>query len=800
MIKNYTKTAWRSIRANRFFSILNISGLAIGICVSLLLFAFIRQELSFDTMYSKADNIYRLHMQLSAEYNREKMINLPNAVGPALKSDIAQVDNMVRLVKDGFGATASIRAGMDNFSEKQLYLADSTLFSIFDFQFIEGNVHTAFSNKKSIVLSQSTKEKMFGSNEALGKLISINQRDTVQVTGVFKDLPANSTLDCNMVMNIMDSWMGQNVYWSNASYETYILLKKGSDPAMVAQQATKLIDKYVEKDHRYYTQFFLQPLLKVHLYSSNLGEGVTKRIGNIDTIRTLSVLAFLVIAIACINYMNLATAKSQKNAKEVGVNKVLGATRSQLIVRFFVETATISLFAMTLGVVLAILLIPLFNSIGNTNITIQQLLNWDMLGILALSWFMITFAAGSYPALFLSKIKSIALMNKGYNKQGKTVLIRQILVVCQFTISIILIIGISVMLTQMNFIRNKDLGYQPEHVVSVPIRSFRSLEKLNTLNQQVQSLSNTLSTTFAQSVPGSNESGKTTYKLVTDKQGLPTLSCVTYGNTVNTLGLKLLAGTDLPDIWGRPDSTCYVLINEKVLKYLGYKSPQEAIGKHIITEMSPTNSIITGVVQDFNYTNLKSEIGGYSYYTMNDPSESPRNLLIRYKTTDVQGYIDQIKKIYTTVAPEAAFDFSFLDQHVQRQYENEIRSSNIMSMFSFLTLFIACLGLLGLAAYTTEARSKEIGIRKVLGASVPGIIHLLSSNYIKLILLAFLIAGPIAYYLFNNWLNDFVYHIEMPWWAYLIAILIVTLVAFITIGFQTFKAALLNPVNSLRDE
>ncbi|MGE8381923.1 MAG: ABC transporter permease, partial [Sphingobacterium sp.] len=341
----------------------------------------------------------------------------------------------------------------------------------------------------------------------------------------------------------------------------------------------------------------LQPLLKVHLYSSTLGEGVTKRIGNIDTIRTLSVLAFLVIVIACINYMNLATAKSQKNAKEVGVNKVLGATRGQLILRFFVETATISLFAMTIGVVLAIILIPMFNSIGSTNITIRQLVNWDMLGILALSWFMITFIAGSYPALFLSKIKSIALMNKGYNKQGKTVLIRQILVICQFTISIILIIGISVMLTQMNYIRNKDLGYQPEHLVSIPIRSFRSQEKLNTLNQQVQSLSNTLSTTFAQSIPGSNESGKTTYKLSTDKQGLPTLSCVTYGKTVNTLGLKLLAGTDLPDIWGRPDSTCYMLINEKVLKYLGYKSPQEAIGKHIVTEMSPTNSIITGVVQ-----------------------------------------------------------------------------------------------------------------------------------------------------------------------------------------------------------
>lgn len=800
MIKNYIKTAWRTIRANRFFSILNISGLAIGICVSLLLFAFIRQELSFDTMYPKADNIYRVYMKLSAEYNQEKMLTLPNAVGPALKSDITQVDNMVRLVKDGYGATASLRTENDNFSEKQLYLADSSLFSIFDFQFIEGNAHTAFLNKKSIVLSQSSKERLFGKQEAIGKLISINQRDTVQVTGVFKDLPANSTVDCNMVMNIMDSWMGQNVHWSNASYETYILLKKGADPANIAQEATKLIDRYIEKDHQYYTQFFLQPLSKVHLYSSDLTRGVTTRAGNIDIIRTLSVLAFLVIMIACINYMNLATAKSQKNAKQVGVNKVLGATRSQLIIRFFVETATISLSAMLIGVILAIILIPAFNLVGKTDMAIQHLLNWDMLGILALAWLIITLIAGSYPALFLSNIKSISLMNKGYNKQGKTILIRQILVVFQFSISIVLIIGISIMLTQMSFIRNKDLGYQPENVVSISIRSLKNQEKLNTLGQQVQNLTNTVATTFTQSIPGFNESGKTTYKLTTDKQGLPTSTCVTYGRTINTLGLKLLAGTDLPNVIGRTDSTCYVLINEKVMKFLGYKTPEEAIGKHIVTEMSATNSIISGIVQDFNYTNLKSEIGGYTYYTMNDPSESPRNLLIRYKTADLQTYMEQIKKIYTTIAPDAAFDFSFLDQHVQDQYENEIRSSNVMTLFSFLTLFIACLGLLGLAAYTAESKSKEIGIRKVLGASISSIIHLLSANYVKLICIAFLIAGPIAYYLFNSWLNNFVYHIEMPWWAYVVAILTVTIVAFITIGFQTFKAALLNPVNSLRDE
>lgn len=800
MIKNYIKTAWRSIRANRFFTILNIGGLAIGICVSLLLYAFIRQEVSFDTIYPKARNIYRVHMQLSADHNNEKMVPLPNAVGPAIKSDIAQVENMVRLVKDGFGTTASIRTENENFSEKQLYLADSTLFSIFDFQFIEGNAHIAFLNKKSIVLSQTSKERLFGQQNALGKRIIINQRDTLQVTGVFKDLAANSTLDCNMVMNIMDSWMGQNVYWSNASYDTYVLLKQGADPTTVAREATKLIDKYVEKDNRYFTQFFLQPLTQIHLYSSNLKGAVTQRTGSIDTVKTLSSLAFLVIVIACINYMNLATAKSQKNAKEVGVNKVLGATRSQLIVRFFVETATISLLAMLLGIVLSMILIPSFNSISKANLSIQDLLNNETFAVLALSWLMITLVAGSYPALFLSKIKSISLMNKGYNKQGKTALIRQILVVCQFTISIVLLIGIGIMLTQMNFIRTKDLGYRPEDVVSISIRSFKDQKKLNTLSQQIENLHSTVASTRTQSIPGFNESGKTIYKLAIDKEGLPTETCVTYGNTINTLGLQLLAGKDLPAVIGPKDSVCYVLINEKVLKFLGYTSPEEAVGKPIVTEMNRNNSIITGVVRDFNYANLKSEIGGYTYYTMNDPSESPQNLLIRYKTTALQNYIEQIKKIYKTIAPESAFDFSFLDQHVQEQYQNEVRSSNVMSTFSFLTLFIACLGLLGLATYTAEIRSKEIGIRKVLGANVTNIIRLLASNYIKLIGIAFLIASPIAYYFFSNWLNDFVYHIDMPWWTYAFAVFTVTIIALITIGFQTIKAALLNPVKSLRDE
>ncbi|CDS97509.1 ABC transporter permease [Sphingobacterium faecium] len=800
MIKNYIKTAWRSIKNHQFFSILNIIGLAIGICTAVLLFAYVQQELSYDSMFKKGKNIYRVYMQTSPEYNQEKWIALPNAVGPAVKEDLSGVQQMTRLVKNDFGAPASIRAGDHNFIEKNLYLADSSLFSMFDFQFIEGNQETVFHQPKSIAISQSTKEKMFGSQSALNQMICVNQRDTFQVSAVYLDLPKNSTIDCEMISNIMDSWMGKNVYWSNASYETYIHLKDGTDPRDIAQQATKLIDKYGEKDNRFFTAFFLQPLSKVHLYSSDLKTGPTTRTGDIQTIRTLSVLAFLIIIIACVNYMNLATAKSQKSSKEVGINKVLGASRKQIIIRFYIETATISLIAMAIGIFLAILLLPLFNAISQNDIAISQILNWQNVSPVFIAWLSITLIAGSYPALYLSQIKSITLMKKGDNNGTKKVLTRQLLVLFQFATSITLIIGIIIMLSQMNFVKNKDLGYQPQSVLSIPIRSIKGLDKINALSHAIGNIPATKSSTYAQSIPGYNESGKTVYKFLTDKQGLPTQTAVTFGPIIETLGLQLLAGSDLPSIIGKPDSTCYVLINEVILHFLGYRTPEEAIGKPIITEMSATNSIIRGVVRDFNYSNLKSSIGGYTYYTMNKSPESPRNLLIRYQAGDLQAYLLELKKAYSSIAPEAAFDFTFLDQYIQSQYEHETRSSKVMTVFSMLTLFIACLGLLGLAAYTAELRSKEIGIRKVLGASAIGILNLLSSSYLKIILLAFLIASPIAYYLFNNWLNDFIYRIEMPIWAFVTALFTVMIMALMTIGYQTLKAAFGNPIKSLRDE
>lgn len=796
MIKNYIKAAWRSLQGNLFFTVLNIIGLAFGICVATLLFAYVREELSFNSMYKQKDNIYRLHMTLAKEQNQ--MINVPNAVGPALKDEVTGVEQMVRMVKIDFGAIASIRANEDNFLEKKLYLADSSLFTMFDFNFIAGNAQTAFANKKSIILSESSKKKLFGDADAIGQRIYINQRDTVEVSAVFQDLPNNSTVDCNMVINIMDSWMGQDVYWSNASYETYVRLATNAKPFLIAQQATALIDKYVDKDNRYFSAFSLQPLAEVHLHSTHLIHGVTTQNGSITVVRALTTLALLVLLIACINYMNLATAKSQKNAKEVGINKVLGASTLQITSRYYIETAIITFLAIVLGLLMAFLLMPFFNYICQTTISYSQLLNWEMAGITIILFLSITFIAGSYPAFFLSGIKSIHLMNKGFNKKGKSFVFRQSLVVFQFSISTLLIISIIVMLTQIDYVNKKDLGYQPEQVVSIPIRALRSLEKIETFKSQLMNLQGTKSLTYAQTNPGDIESGKNTYKNSSDKIGISTSTCVTFGATVETLGLTLLAGTELPDILGKQDTNCYALINEVILNYLGFKTADEAIGKTIFTEMGPTQ--ITGVVKDFNYKNLKAPIGAYMYYTMNNAPEAARNLLIRYKTQNTQQYIQQIQARYAGLLPEAAFDFTFLDSYVKNQYDNELKTSRILSLFSLLTVFIACLGLLGLAAYTAESRSKEISLRKILGANLWSIWNLLTLNYIKMLLLAFVIAAPIAYFLMNKWLADFAYRIEVPWWAALVAILIVSVFTLITISFQTLKAAQANPVKSLRNE
>src|ERR1035438_2770518 len=561
MLQNYLKTAWRNIKANRLFAILNIAGLAFGLCVCIILFAYVSNELSFDRMYKNEKNIYRVNMETMAQYNYKKWSELPNAVGPALMQNIQQVKYVTRLIKDDFGATASLKVGDNNFVEKGLYLADPALFKIFDFDFTEGNIHTVFAQPHSIVLSQSAKERLFGNGSAFGKIIYLNSRDTLHVSGVYKNLPENSTIDCDMIYNIMDSWMGKNVSWSNASFETYCLLEPHADLDVIQRQATALINKYVEKDGQYYTRFLFQPLSKIHLYSAGIRPGYSSRIGSISNVKGLLLLSLLVLLIACINYMNLATARSQRRSKGVGVNKVLGANSRQVLLLFYIETGVLSLISIIAGYPLAFICIPVFRDIAAIELRAADLYAPPILICLFLVWAAVTILAGSYPAIAMSRVSVMVLMNKMRQKHSFADTLRKALVVFQFGASIILIVSVIIIFQQMQFMRNRSLGYNPKGVVSLSIKSAQNNQQIATTVNDMERLANVESVSAVQSVPGDVESGRSVRKISTDKIGFPVKTCHTDGSIVKTMQLQILAGNPLPPTIAKGDTTCYALIN-----------------------------------------------------------------------------------------------------------------------------------------------------------------------------------------------------------------------------------------------
>lgn len=799
MIKNYLKIAWRNMAANKLFTSLNIAGLGIGMCVCITLFACISYELSFDRMYKNSKSIYRVNMQTTEQYNYQVWAQLPNSVGPAIVQTIPQVRSMTRLIKHDFGARVSLKTDDKNFTEKGLYMADPAVFDLFDIKFTEGSAQGAFTQPKSIVLSQSAKERLYGKGPAFGKIIYVNNRDTLYVSGVYADLPANSTIDCDMIYNIMDSWAGKDVYWSNASYETYCLLQPGANVTEVQAQATALIDKNVKKEDKYFSNFIFQPLSAIHLYSADIRAGYSARMGSISTVKALLFLSLLVLIIACINYMNLATARSQKRAKEIGVNKVLGANKGRLLALLYAETALLSFISIVIGYVLAFAAMPVFQNVTGLIVSSSALFTTPIILSLLATWFIVTIIAGSYPAFSMARISPLVLMNKLKLKHSVADFIRRSLVVFQFVSSIILIISVIVILQQINYIRNKNLGYNPNGVVAVSIKAAKNKQQVATLTNDLYGIAGVESVSAVQSIPGDIESGRSIKKISTDKESMPVKTCSTDGAIVNTLQLKLLAGSSLPPTLAASDTNCYALINEAVLKFLGYRSPQDAVGKYIGTEMLD-KAIVTGVVKDFNYQSLKNEVGGYVYYAMNKAPESKRTLLVRYNTQQLSRFIQQMQNVFKADMPYSSFDYEFLDSHVQSLYASEQHTARTVTVFSMLAIFIACLGLFGLAAFIAEQRKKEIGIRKVLGASVPGVTRLLTGDFLRLGIISILIASPIAWYLMNKWLMTFSYRIQVNGWVFVIAGLAAVVFALLTISSHAIKAAVANPVKSLRSE
>ncbi len=792
MSKNFLKISLRHFGKNLSFSLVNLFGLAFGLAAALSVLFFIQDEVTYEHFHSKADRIVRVNTVDIEDADELKMGATPNKAAFYIKETFPEVEETTRVFPHNFGQTASINYKTNNFVEDRLYWADSTIFNLFDFQFLKGDIHTALDQTKTVILSETTAKRYFGNRNPIGEMLKVDNAIDVKVTGVFKDLPTNTHLPFHVIGSFSGHWFSRpdNQTWSNASFFSYLLLKEGSDKAAVEAKLQTAIKKVIPADNLWYT-FELQGLKDIHLFSRGIEDEFGAR--DVSQIYILSGLAILLLLIACINYMNLATAKSQKRAKEVGVNKTLGASSGQMATQFFIETGLLAFGGVILSLVILYLFLPYFNQLADKNLSFALLAQPKFyLGLVGM-WVLITLLAGSYPALYLSSFSPMNALRtdqaNGFNANS----LRKGLVVFQFSIATVLIISTLFFYLQLNFIKNKKLGFEPEQVLAVRIQGIRSNATKRALEKELQQLPAVLKTSLTQTFPSRTGSGRTIYKInAPDENGKNLTTCRADPNILNVLGVKLIAGRPLKQA-EEQDTIFQVILNESAIKYLGI-SPEESIGKRVNANLGISE--IVGVCEDFHAGSMHQQIGNYAFH--NKPTEWLSYMLVKINTNDLSNTIQQLQDIYTEVAPTAAFEYTFLDESMNRLYAKEEQLAKVVFLFAGLTIFIACLGLFALAAYATERRTKEIGIRKVLGASVGNIVGLLSKEFLQLVGISFLIAIPIAWVAMQRWLQDFAYRVEMEWWVFAIAGILAIFIAFITVSFQSLKAALSNPVEAIK--
>ncbi|GAB4021877.1 ABC transporter permease [Spirosoma koreense] len=801
MLRNYLLIALRNLRKHKTFSFINITGVAVGLACFLLIALYVKDELSYDRYNTHADHIYRVSRTfLSSEGTPSlKLAQLAPPFGPLIRQDFPEAEQVVRTIDN----SGLIRYGEHSFNEQDLYFAEGNLFKVFDFKLLSGNPDHALVNPFSILFSRPMAEKYFGHENPVGKIVRLNNQFDLTVTGVFEPLPAQAHFHPNFLASF-STFNDNRVYgterlrtnWGNNAFSTYILLKPGVDPKRVEAAFPAFQDKHIPAEEgnkpSKWSVLNLQKLTDIHLRSHTDSE--LEPTGDMSYIYLFSAIGLFILLIACINYMNLATARSAGRAKEVGMRKVVGALRTQLIGQFLSESILLVTFALSIAVVLVVLCLPALNDFTQKQLSFQQLLDPIFLSILIGITLLTGLVAGSYPAFFLTSFRPLGVLKGQIVSAMRTGKLRQVLVVTQFAIAIALIISTAVVYNQMKYIQDYRLGYAKDQVlllrdVGDSTTNYETLKQQLVQTGAVRDMgrsSRIPSSRLLDSWDASAAKGDSMAPVKINLRGLR----VDY-DFITAYQIPMAAGRNFSRAYGT--DTSMVVLNETAVRQLGW-TPDQAIGKRF--RYGPTNGQVIGVTKDFHFESLHQQMSAIAMVM----STQNFNWISVPLKGNIPTALQHVESVWKQFFPERPFDYQFLDERFDRLYAREQTQQILFSIFAGIAILISCMGLFGLSMFMAEQRTKEIGIRKVLGASEASLVALFSKDFMKLVLIALVIASPIAWYAMYTWLADFAYRTTIHWWVFLLAGGLTVLIALLTVSFQSIKAALTNPIKSLRSE
>lgn len=797
MFRNYLLISFRNLRKHFSYSLINIFGLGMGLATCLLLVVWIQHELSYDQFHQNASRIYRASLEMNFRGQSIKTSVSPTALLPAL-NELPEVKSGVRVYNPSSWNPYIVKRGDNLFQEQKFYFADSTFFDVFSFELLKGNPASALVEPNSVILTEKTARKYFSEEDPMGKTLTMNNTTEYTVTGVIKDAPSNSFLQFDLIGSFNSLWQAkEQPHWWSANYQTFVVLDAGADVALLNEKIDQVANKAVGSDlssPEDHVHYHFMKLTDIHLRSPFQNE--FEVVGNIDYVYIFSAIAILILLIACINYINLATARAADRAKEVGVRKVVGAVRKQLFIQFMSESALITLMAFVVAFFIAQVGLPIFNSITGKALSGSIFYTPGFLAYSLLTLVIIAVLAGAYPALVITSFKPVSILRGNFKFSGRGIVLRQVLVVTQFCISVMLIVGTIVIFKQLSFIQQKTLGYQKENVIIMPLDR-KTKEVYNQLKTEFVRNANAVSVGVATESPTRIQGG---YGFnITNQNGAQELmvtAVATDTGFISALNMKMLAGRNFTDgdFQRVAKDTLYsFIVNESLLKSL-YIEPENAIGKS--ARLSGRNGQIVGVVSDFHFSTLHSPIGPLVLFSQED-----YNLMfVRVESNDIEKSLTSLKKITAQLTPHRPFEYQFLDEQYDAMYSSEQKMGSIFMVFATLAILIACLGLLGLVSFSAAQKTKEIGIRKVLGATATNIVVLITQNFTSLVLVAILIGIPASYWIMERWLGGFAYRTEIGVVPVAVASLVCLLIAFGTAGYQAVKAAMIDPSKTLRND